>query len=299
MRSGSSEVASTATRLVLGAGECVELIVRDLDGSELDLPLEDMAHSTDRRLRRRCLFPLPGLHRDRDGSLHKHSEQVLSQIDLIPTALIVDRASAIYYSYLNEHPGPFLASEPSDVRHYLSNFEAHWTRSFESDAADTIYDRAEEFARPDGGNRIAVASHEAWTRLIRELAKSPELLHHLDSRKFEELVAELLDREGLEVRLTPQSRDGGRDILAFYHTPVGKHLYLVECKRTQATSPVGVYVVRQLYGVVTQERATAGLVVTTSRFTSPAIAFAVALEYQIGLKDYEAVKHWLRSHASA
>ena len=114
-----------------------------------------------------------------------------------------------------------------------------------------------------------------------------------------ELVAELLAREGLEVQLTPSTRDGGRDILAFQETPVGKHLYLVECKRHMLERPVGVAVVRQLYGVITQERATAGLIVATSRFSRDALTFAETVRHQMGLKDYEAIKAWLREHASS
>jgi restriction system protein len=110
--------------------------------------------------------------------------------------------------------------------------------------------------------------------------------------------SELLAREGLEVHLTPSTRDGGRDILAFHDTPVGKHLHLVECKRQKQQRPVGVTVVRQLYGVIAQERAMAGLVVVTSHFTRDALTFAEAVRHQIGLKDYDAIKAWLRAHGS-
>jgi len=55
--------------------------------------------------------------------------------------------------------------------------------------------------------------------------------------------------------------------LAFQETPVGKLFYLVECKRHHLGRPVGVPVVRQFYGVVTRERASAELVVATSRFS--------------------------------
>lgn len=164
---------------------------------------------------------------------------------------------------------------------------------------EKIYDKSQAFLRPEETTQIAIVSREAWTKLIGKLSRSPELLHSLEPRKFEELIAELLEREGLNVHLTPATRDGGRDILAFHQTPVGKHLYLVECKRHQPENPVGIAVVQRLYGVVAQERATSGLIVTTSLFSKDALAFADTVKYQIGLKDYEAIKRWLRSQMLA
>jgi len=164
---------------------------------------------------------------------------------------------------------------------------------------ENLYDQSQAFLRPEKTSQIAIASREAWTKLINELSRSPELLHGLDPRKFEELIAELLDREGLNVHLTPMTRDGGRDILAYYQTPVGNHLYLVECKRHQLDNPVGIAVVQRLYGVISQERATYGLIVATSLFSKVALSFADKVKYQIGLKDYEAIKRWLRSQMLA
>ena len=112
--------------------------------------------------------------------------------------------------------------------------------------------------------------------------------------KFEELVAELLAREGMDVTLTPATRDGGRDILAVARTPIGKQLYLVECKRYAKGNPVDVSVVRSLYGAVTRDNASAGLVVTSSRFTSDAVKFMRSIQYRIGLRDSESLRDWLR-----
>jgi len=160
---------------------------------------------------------------------------------------------------------------------------------------ENLYDQSQSFLRSEETAQIVTVSHEAWTKLIGELSRSPELLYSLGPRKFEELIAELLDREGLRVHLTPTTRDGGRDILAFHQTSIGNHLYLVECKHYQPKNPVGIAIVQRLYGVVAQERATAGLIVTTSHFSKDALTFTDTVKHQIGLKDYEAVKRWLRS----
>ena len=62
---------------------------------------------------------------------------------------------------------------------------------------------------------------------------------------------------------------------------------------------MGIAVVQRLYGVLSQERATAGLVVTTSRFSKEALTFAETVKHQLRLKDYEAVKKWLTDYGKA
>lgn len=81
----------------------------------------------------------------------------------------------------------------------------------------------------------------------------------MDPRKFEELIAELLRAKGYEVELTPRTRDGGFDILAIKKGDLGSALTLVECKRYAETNKVDVGIVRGLYGVVEEKRATQGL----------------------------------------
>jgi hypothetical protein len=316
--SEDTELASTTLKLLMGAGESIALIARYPDGREFGLHIEDLAYSVDKRLSLRCLLPLPGIHRERDGKLFRsndstalelhelhHSVRLLEDagwhIRLIPDKPLVSSLSAddegvIYYEYLNDKPGPFLSTQPRGINHYIDQFEHHWAHSFDISAIESLYEQVKPFAQTQQATQIAVISFEAWTKLIGELSKKPEILHKLPPRRFEELIAELLSRDGLEVHLTPQTRDGGRDILAFQNSTVGRHLYLVECKRHNPGNPVGVSIVQRLYGVVTQERATAGLIVTTSRFTKDALSFAETVQHQIGLKDYEVLKHWLKAH---
>jgi len=317
----NADLMVAATQMIIGAGESIELKMRHLDGREFGLDLEDLAQSVDQRLSLRCLLPLPGIYRDRDGSIYKERETEENELDalkrslavleevgwqtrLIPdrplvSSLCVDDDTVMYYEYLNDPPGPFISSKRQEVAHYRGQFEAHWTTSFALTDIETLYEQAKAIVRPTEHSQIALVSHEAWTQLIERLSANPHLLHELPSRKFEELVAELLSRDGLEVYLTPATRDGGRDVLAFHKTPVGRLLYLVECKRHRPGNPVGIAIVQRLYGVVMQERATAGLVVTTSRFTKEALTFAETVSHQFGLRDYEALKDWMKRNRKA
>lgn len=307
--------------MIFGASDSVLLQARLIDGREFGLELDDLAASVDSRLDLRCLVPFPGMRRDRAGEVDFESlgaaetlGELKRQIQFLEdagwsvritpdaplgSALIVDDSEAIYYSYLDRPAGPFATSEPAEVMHHRDQFDVQWAQALLPEDAHELYERTAAFGTAESTKRIVVASEGSWQRVIEALARSPEELRGLAPRRFEELVAELLSRDGLDVRLTPATRDGGRDILAFGSTPVGNHLYLVECKRHAPTNPVGIGVVRQLYGVVTQERATAGLIVATSRFSTDAHEFAVSVRHQMSLRDYDALCEWLQRHARA
>jgi len=141
-------------------------------------------------------------------------------------------------------------------------------------------------------NLITVSTID-WDAVIRLMAATPEALHSMTPRTFEEFVAGLLAKQGLDVRLTQLSKDGGRDILATSRGFGGDLLYLIECKRYRPDRPVGISIVRSLYGVVERERATAGLLFTTSRFTKNAVAFQTQLRHRLTLHDYQSIVEWV------
>jgi hypothetical protein len=129
--------------------------------------------------------------------------------------------------------------------------------------------------------------------LIAYLAKHPEKMRELQPRKFEELVAELFRSKGYDVRLTPRTRDGGFDVHAVQRSGIGTVLIIIECKRYAADNTVGVEIVRGLYGVVEQQRATKGIIATTSYFSGDAVKFHNDLQYRLGLADFDALRSML------
>lgn len=145
---------------------------------------------------------------------------------------------------------------------------------------------------------VAPSILAAADSLARVLSREPESIYQLPPRSFEELIAGLIDDMGWEVVLTPQTRDGGRDIIALLNNELGRHLCLIEAKRYAANRKVGVDLVRTLYGTVTHEEATSGLLVTTARFSKEAQAFASQHTNRLGLKDYEDVLQWIRKYCA-
>jgi restriction endonuclease Mrr len=134
--------------------------------------------------------------------------------------------------------------------------------------------------------------------LIERLKKEPDGLFKISPRKFEEVIADLLADMGMEVELTPATRDGGKDILAYMNTNIGKLLCLVEAKQHNKSKPVGVSLVRTLYGTLMDHQATSGMLVTTSRFAQPAKDFQERHKYQLSLRDYNDVVAWLLKYKS-
>jgi restriction system protein len=143
--------------------------------------------------------------------------------------------------------------------------------------------------------RLVTRVSEVNEELIRSLGETPEELYQLPPRKFELLVAELLNRQGFDVEVTPATRDGGKDIYAAKRDDFGEFLYLVECKRWAPHKRVGIEVVQRLHGVVSAKRATAGMVATTSFFSGPAEEFQREVRYQLSLKDYFGIQRWLKN----
>lgn len=130
--------------------------------------------------------------------------------------------------------------------------------------------------------------------LTEHLISNPDAIHQLSPRKFEELVAYLMEKQGYEVTLTKQSRDGGIDIFALKRDGFGNFLTIVDCKRYSEKIPVGIDLVRTMYGTLNIAKASHGIIATTSRFTKDAKDLAEKYRYQISLKDHADITQWIQ-----
>jgi len=149
------------------------------------------------------------------------------------------------------------------------------------------------YEAPEPTESSVIVVQDIWTELIAQLARKPALLYELEPRKFEELVARLLEKQGCEVTLTKKTRDGGYDILGRVRSGVADTLFLAECKRYSPNRKVGVELVRGLYGVVEAERANYGVLITTSSFTKDARKETIHMGPRIQLREYDDLCAWL------
>ncbi len=300
---------ATLAPLILGAGESID-ILNPRFFYDLGIPLHDLALASDCRLRRRLLLVHPETDKviEIDGEtvlvkdfFREHGWEVNRECDYSHmSCLLVDSRSAFlldpgtYSPPASEDSKTFILEGSDQVAPYQRYFDALWAGH---ENAGWLWDNMLFPGFPQNERALVIASNEDWDALIRHFAAHPEEMHRIGPRKFEELVAELLTREGYTTTLTPQSKDGGFDILALVTTVLGQHLYLVECKRYAPDNPVGVSLVRSLYGIVQKRQATAGVVVTTSRFTQGALRFQEELNYQMALRDYQDLRGWLAVHS--
>lgn len=104
------------------------------------------------------------------------------------------------------------------------------------------------------------------------LKKNYSDIFSLTPRNFEKLVADVYKNLGYEVRLTPETHDGGCDIILLERN-TGDQI-LVECKRYSKHRKVGIDLTRNLCGVMVENQEKKSILVSTSRFTSGAEKYA-------------------------
>lgn len=174
----------------------------------------------------------------------------------------------------------------------------------------TLSDMAHWLIRPLEDDRLAadqskVASTDLlisvltppWEQLCKYLAMHPEFLHRLEPRRFEELVAEFYRSHGWDVELTAQTRDGGYDIIAVMDSSPARMKVLIEAKRFSPERPVGVSIVRKLYGIRATQ-ATSQLVLATSSYVSrPAKKeFERVVPWELDFLERDAILDWCRDN---
>lgn len=100
-----------------------------------------------------------------------------------------------------------------------------------------------------------------------------DIFNELSPTDFEKLVGKLYLEIGYNIQLTAKSYDNGIDIIAKREKKSQKQEVLIQCKR-YTKSKIGVSEVRNLLGVVTNEKSTKRVLVTSSTFTNEAKKFA-------------------------
>jgi restriction system protein len=143
-----------------------------------------------------------------------------------------------------------------------------------------------EWSRNDAGTPNIVPDgpagpdlYQEWTDVdgaaptgIDESRWNMGLLKALEWKRFEILCSTYFEAIGLRSRRAYGGPDGGIDIRLFAKG-VSEPGILVQCKAWRDRQ-VGVALVRELYGVMTAENVPEGILVTTSKFSTDAVAFA-------------------------
>lgn len=278
---------------LLSASDSIEIIATQPDDF-LGGPLEALL-LVDQRIQKRCILP-ESIQESHPALLSSLREawweiKLIKMLDTVDV-LVADHSFPVVGNRdrSGELVKVFVFSDDFANDLIRSQFNQQWHASTDLLLLENLFVDPQS----DQEQRILQVSTDNWNELLDRLKSFPEEVHSMSPRKFEEFIAKLLERDGFSIELTPQTRDGGRDIIAKLDSSIGQHLYLVECKKYAPNRPIDVSIVRALYGVLHHENATAGLIVTTSYFSKDALKFREPNRYRMNFKDYQQLVTWIR-----
>lgn len=92
----------------------------------------------------------------------------------------------------------------------------------------------------------------------------------MNPRQFEIFIAELFKSNGYKTKLTKESNDGGKDVVAYKD----KDKIYIECKRWSIDNPCGRVLLQKLIGASVGDNANKAIFITTSKYNDNAIEYA-------------------------
>ena len=168
---------------------------------------------------------------------------------------------------------------------FLVNYLKGLRKEFRYTADDSL------IIKPDF--QIAVA--KLSDSIAIDLQRNPNAIRDLTPRQFEELIAELMEKNGYDVTLTKESRDDGVDIFAVKSDSFGRFLTVVDCKRYREDRKIGIEIVRGMFGTLKIHDASHAMIATTSSFSSVCTKFEAEHEYILSLKDHSDIVNWAKT----
>ncbi|GHO88196.1 restriction endonuclease [Dictyobacter formicarum] len=120
-------------------------------------------------------------------------------------------------------------------------------------------------------------------------------LDRLHWREFEELIADLLEKDGYQVKLGCGTKDGGQDIIAMKELEgVGSFMSVWQAKKLVPEKKVGLSVIRELADTRTQHKASKGIIVTSTYLTRGALERVSQDQFILGKVDRDDLMKWVR-----
>lgn len=124
-----------------------------------------------------------------------------------------------------------------------------------------------------------VAGHSKGLAL--DIASRPKILDEIEWRELEKVINEVLAGLGYSVRLTPPSKDGGKDIVVRCLNVSTTERYYLEIKHWRSGIAPGSGVVKSFAKVLTRDKVRKGLVLSSSGFTQNVMADLSAVEMEL------------------
>jgi len=130
--------------------------------------------------------------------------------------------------------------------------------------------------------------------VLQKLADKAIDIDNLRWRELEELIAELLDKDGYKVQLGKGSKDGGADIVAIKEIEgIGFFKGVWQAKKLRSGKKVGIGVIRELADTRQEMKASKGIIVTSTFLTREAIKRVKRDSYILGKVEKPDLEHWI------
>jgi len=108
------------------------------------------------------------------------------------------------------------------------------------------------------------------SEFARLIAHNVEVLQNLEWRQLEETMAEVFSGLGFKTTLTPESKDGGKDLILEYYVDGAGVTFYVELKHWRSPTRVGSGIITDFLKVIVRDGKQGGLLLSTYGFTNNA-----------------------------
>jgi hypothetical protein len=161
--------------------------------------------------------------------------------------------------------------------------------------ADTVilYNQ-EELTHPDVRHTLACLS-PGFSLLKKILEEPGSFLDRLHWRDFEELIANLLEKDGYQVQLGSGTKDGGKDIIAMKELEGhGWFMSVWQAKKLHPGNKVELSVIRELADTRHKQNASKGIIVTSTYLTRGDLNRVAEDRFLLGKIDRDDLLQWIQ-----
>jgi Restriction endonuclease len=144
------------------------------------------------------------------------------------------------------------------------------------------------------GNKKEIIRLSPSFSVLEKLIDGGIRLDSLHWREFEELIAELLEKDGYSVELGSGRNDGGKDLIATKDLGEnGLFRAVWQAKHKKASNKVGIEVIRELADTRSEHKASKGILVTSTYLTQGALERVQRDKYILGKVDKDDLMRWV------
>lgn len=151
-----------------------------------------------------------------------------------------------------------------------------------------------EVWRPSLNVPIWINNSPSYHLIARAILENKGSLTQMHPRDFEELIGELLQKDGWDVKVTRITRDEGIDVIAQKQDLLlGEIKTIWQAKKYSGTNKVTLSDVRELSAVSEASKATKGIIVTTNKLTKSAIEWVRRDLYRLNYLEGNQIEEWV------